>query len=259
MQDGRDTATAGTCPRGHSNVTTAYRFDVITLFGEMMRPYFEGSILGRAAVQGLVSVGYTNPRDFTTDVHRTVDDTPFGGGAGMLMKPEPIALAVEQVRQLHSPERVVLMSPSGRVFDQNVAREYAQLDGLALICGRYEGVDERVARHVADEELSIGDFVLTGGELAAMAVIDAVSRMLPGVLGHARGAQEESFTDAPLLEFPQFTRPRNWRGHEVPEVLLSGHHSNIDRWRQQQREERTKKRRPDLWRGRKQTTPSEGT
>lgn len=226
----------------------AYRFHVVTLFADLMAPYLSGSMLGRAADKGLISVGYTNPRDFTHDVHRSVDDAPFGGGAGMVMTPEPLAQAVEKVRAEEAPARVVLLSPSGRVFDQQVAHEYAGLGSVTLVCGRYEGVDERVARHVVDEELSIGDFVLTGGELGAMVVIDAVSRLLPGVLGNAAGAHEESFTDAALLEFPQYTRPRQWRGHEVPEVLLSGHHKKIAAWRHEQRLERTEQRRPDLWR-----------
>ncbi len=224
-----------------------YRFDVITLFGDLMAPYLTGSMLGRAADKGLIDVRYTNPRDFTHDVHRSVDDAPFGGGAGMVMTPEPLAQAAEHVRTEAAPARVILLSPSGRVFDQTVAKEYCELGSLALVCGRYEGVDERVSEHVVDEELSLGDYVLTGGELGAMVVIDAVSRLLPGVLGNAAGAQEESFTDARLLEFPQYTRPRVWRGHDVPDVLLSGHHANIDTWRQQQRLKRTKDRRPDLW------------
>ncbi len=223
-----------------------FRFDVVTLFPELVAPYLGGSILGRAAEAGLVDVAYTNPRDFSEDRHKTVDDTPFGGGAGMVMKPEPLARAVEHVRAARAPARVVLLSPAGRRFDQRVAAEYAALGSLALVCGRYEGVDERVAEHVVDEELSIGDFVLTGGELAAMIVIDAVSRLIPGVLGNEAGPGEESFTGEALLEHPQYTRPRIWRGHPVPEILLSGHHAAIERWRRDQRLVRTRARRPDL-------------
>lgn len=235
---------------------TPFRFDVVTLFSPLCEPYVHGSILGRALKQGLIDVAFTDPRAFTTDPHRTVDDAPFGGGAGMVMLPEPLALAVEHVRKARAPARVVLLSPSGRVFDQAVAREYADLGSLALVCGRYEGVDERVAEHVVDEELSLGDFVLTGGEIAALAVIDAVSRLLPGVLGNAAGAARESFTDAALLEYPQYTRPQVWRGHEVPEVLLSGHHARIEAWRAAQREERTRVRRPDLWARHRAAAPS---
>ena len=224
-----------------------YRFSVVTLFPELLEGYLAGSILGRAASSDLISVRSVNPRDFASDRHRTVDDAPFGGGAGMVMMPEPLARAVEAVREEEQPARVVLLSPAGRPLTQTIVEEYAALGSLALVCGRYEGVDERVAEHVVDEELSIGDYVLTGGELGALVVIDAVARQLPGVLGNADGAAEESFTGAPLLEHPQYTRPQRWRGHEVPEVLLSGHHAKIAAWRQAQREARTLSRRPDLW------------
>jgi tRNA (guanine37-N1)-methyltransferase len=220
---------------------------VLTLFGPLCEPYVQGSILGRALRQGLVDVRFTDIRDFSSDPHRTVDDGPFGGGAGMVMLPEPIALSVEHVRQTRAPARVVLLSPSGRPFTQRIAAEYLALGSLALVCGRYEGVDERVVEHVVDEELSLGDFVLTGGEIAALAVIDAVSRLIPGVLGNAAGPYSESFSDLPLLEYPQYTRPQSWRGHEVPDILLSGHHARIESWRRAQREARTRARRPDLW------------
>jgi len=224
-----------------------YPFTMVTLFEPLVRPYLSGSMLGRAVERGLIAVDYTDPRDFTEDAHRTVDDAPFGGGAGMVMQPEPLALAIESVRARRPGVRVVLMSPSGRVFDQQVAAEYAALeDGLCLVCGRYEGVDERIAEHVVDEELSIGDYVLTGGELGALVVIDAVSRLRPGVLGNAEGAADESFTGTPLLEHPQYTRPREWRGYAVPDILLSGHHAAIARWREAQRIARTAARRPDL-------------
>ncbi len=226
---------------------SAYRFDVVTLFEPLVAGYLGGSVVGRALARGLFEVGFTNPRDFTEDVHRTVDDAPFGGGAGMVMKPEPLARAVEAVRGAHHPERVVLLSPAGRVFDQRVAAEYAELDGVCLVCGRYEGVDERFTEAFVDEELSIGDYVLTGGELGALVVIDAVCRMFPGVLGNADGAADESFTGTPLLEHPQYTRPRRWRDRPIPDVLLSGHHAKIAQWRQEQRVRRTRARRPDLY------------
>ena len=226
---------------------TPYRFDVVTLFPQLCTPYVQGAMLGRAYAKGLLDVRFTDPRAFTEDAHHSVDDGPFGGGDGMVMLPEPLALAVAKIRTERAPARVVLMSPAGRPFTQAIAREYADLGSLALVCGRYEGVDERVAQYVVDEELSLGDFVLTGGELAAMTVIDAVTRPIPGVLGAAHGATDESFTNLPLLEHPQYTRPREWRGHAVPDVLLSGHHGAIDRWRLEQRLLRTRARRPDLW------------
>src|SRR3954454_451512 len=201
------------------------------------------SILGRAIEQGLLSVQYVNPRDFTSDRHRTVDDYPYGGGPGMVMKAEPIFLAVESVASAQS--RVVLMSPAGRVFTQAIAAELAATEHLVLICGHYEGVDERVREHLATDEISIGDYVLTGGELAAMVVIDAVARLLPGVLGHAESDGDESHSHG-LLEYPQYTRPPEFRGWPVPERLLSGHHAEIARWRRRQSLERTAARRPDL-------------
>lgn len=224
-----------------------FRFDVLTLFAPLCRPYVEGSMLGRALERGLIEVGFTDIRDFASDPHKSVDDAPFGGGAGMVMRPEPLALAIEHVRAVRAPARVVLLSPSGRPFSQRIAQEYLELGSLALVCGRYEGVDERVAVHCVDEELSLGDFILTGGELAALAVLDAVSRLVPGVLGNASGPDQESFSDVALLEYPQYTRPQLWRGHPVPEVLLSGHHANIAAWRDAERRARTRARRPDLW------------
>lgn len=228
-------------------MSTPYRFDLVTLFPDLCLPYLGGAMLGRAQKAGIIDVACTDPRTFTSDNHRTVDDGPFGGGAGMVMLPEVLALAVEDVRARRNPARVILLSPAGRTFTQDIAKEYAALGSIALVCGRYEGVDERVAEHVVDEELSLGDFVLTGGELGAMCVVDAVSRMLPGVLGHAQGADDESFSNLPLLEHPQYTRPREWRGHAVPEVLTQGNHKLIDAWRLSQRLERTRLRRPDLW------------
>ena len=223
-----------------------YAFHVISLFGDLMEPYLDGSILGRARRADLIELSYTNPRDFTTDVHRTVDDSPYGGGAGLLMMAEPLGQAIDQVRAQHAPAKVVLLSAAGRPFDQQVAAEFAELGSLALVCGRYEGVDQRVVDELVDEEISLGDYVLTGGELGAMVVIDAVSRLLDGVVGHPDGARDESFTDLPLLEHPQYTRPRMWRGHEVPEILLSGDHKKIADWKLEQRLERTRASRPDL-------------
>jgi tRNA (guanine37-N1)-methyltransferase len=229
------------------------KIDVITLFPEMLSP-LNHSILGRAIEQGLLTVRYVNPRDFTSDRHRTVDDYPYGGGPGMVMKAEPIFLAVESVlgtpdkveRESASPgPAVVLLSPAGRVFTQSIAAELAGLDHLVLICGHYEGVDERVREHLATDELSIGDYVLTGGELAALVVIDAVARLLPGVLGHAESAGDESHSHG-LLEYPQYTRPPEFRGWPVPERLLSGHHAEIAKWRRRQALERTAARRADL-------------
>ncbi|MDP6945947.1 MAG: tRNA (guanosine(37)-N1)-methyltransferase TrmD [Myxococcota bacterium] len=225
---------------------TPFQFDVITLFPELLQGYLDGSIVGRARRGRLIDVEMTNPRDFATDRHRTVDDTPYGGGAGMVMMPEPLGQAIDRVRATRAPARVVLLTPSGRVMNQAVVEEYAALGSLALVCGRYEGVDARIGDHIVDECLSLGDYVLTGGELGALAVIDAVSRQIPGVLGHAEGAADESFAGAALLEHPQYTRPREWRGHAVPDVLLSGHHGDIARWRAAQRVQRTAALRPDL-------------
>jgi tRNA (guanine37-N1)-methyltransferase len=219
------------------------RIDVVTLFSEMFAGPLGHSILGRAIAEGRVEVRFVNPRDFTSDRHRTVDDYPYGGGPGMVMKPEPLFLAVESVAGPES--EVVLMSPAGRVFDQRLAGEFAQKAHLVLVCGHYEGVDARVGDHLATTELSIGDYVLTGGELAAMVVIDAVARLLPGVLGHAESAGDESHSTG-LLEYAQYTRPNDFRGWSVPDVLLSGNHAEIARWRRKQSLERTAERRPDL-------------
>lgn len=220
----------------------APRIDVVTLFPEMFEP-LRHSILGRAVEQGQLAITYVNPRDFTPDRHRTVDDYPYGGGPGMVMKPEPIFLAVESVATPESA--VILMSPAGRAFNQQLAAELATLPHLILICGHYEGVDERVREHLVTDEISIGDYVLTGGELAAMVVIDAVARLLPGVLGHAESAGDESHSHG-LLEYPQYTRPPQFRGWPVPERLLSGHHAEIAKWRRRQALETTAARRPDL-------------
>ena len=225
---------------------SAFRFDVVTLFPGLLEGYLGDSILGRAITKGLVEVHTTNPRDFSSDRHRSVDDTPYGGGAGMVMMAEPMCRAIESVKERSPSGRVVLLSPSGRVLTQTIVEEYAALGSLTLVCGRYEGVDARIEDHVVDESLSMGDYVLTGGELGALTVIDAVSRHVPGVLGNAEGPLDESFANEALLEHPQYTKPRTWRGHDVPEVLLSGNHAAIARWRAEQRITKTASLRPDL-------------
>jgi tRNA (guanine37-N1)-methyltransferase len=217
------------------------RFDIFTLFPEMFRGPLDASIIARARARGLLAIELHNPRAATTDRHHVVDDYPYGGGAGMLMKPEPLFAAVEAV---HTGGPVVLLGPGGRPFTQDIARELAREPAVALICGHYEGVDERVREHLATDELSLGDYVLTGGELAAMVVVDAVARLLPGVLA-ADSTVEESHSTG-LLEYPQYTRPAEFRGWRVPEVLLSGDHGAVARWRRKEALRRTRARRPDL-------------
>ncbi len=221
------------------------RFDIFTLFPEVFTPYLNVSILARARERGLAEIYLHNIRDWTTDRHHVVDDEPYGGGGGMVMKPEPIFAAVEGV--LGSPPTcpVILLTPQGRPFTQSVARELAQQPHLALLCGRYEGVDERVRQHLVTDEISIGDYVLTGGELAALVVLDAVTRLLPGVLGDPDAPEKDSHAHG-LLEHPHYTRPPVFRGWEVPEVLRSGDHGRIARWRREQSLRRTWERRPDL-------------
>jgi len=219
--------------------------EVLTLFPRMIVAPLEESILGKAREKGLLRMQVTDIREFADGKHRVTDDVPYGGGAGMVMKPEPLVAAIEAARQRGPGARVVLLSPQGPRFDQGKAQELASHGALILVCGRYEGVDERVLRWV-DEELSLGDFVLTGGEMAALAVIDAVARLVPGVLGNELSAQSESFSGEGLLEGPQYTRPPEFRGLRVPEVLLSGDHEKIARWRQDQAVARTRERRPDL-------------
>ena len=221
------------------------RVDILTLFPGMFVGPFDESMLKRAREAGLLQLNLVDIRDFATDRHRTVDDTPYGGGPGMVMKAGPIFAAIEAVRSADS--RVILLSPQGRLFEQAMAIELSTLPHLVLICGHYEGVDERVREHLVDEELSIGDYVLTGGELAAMVLVDAVARLLPGVLGAGDSIVEESHSSG-LLEYPQYTRPAQFRGWRVPDILLSGNHAEIARWRRRRALERTRERRPDLLR-----------
>lgn len=219
------------------------KIDVLTLFPAMFAGPLDESIIKRAREAGLLQLSLHNLRDYTHDRHRTVDDRPFGGGPGMLLKPEPLFEAIEALRS--SEAKVIMLSPSGRRFNQAVARELAEEKHLVLVTGHYEGFDERVRLQLADEELSIGDFVLTNGALPAMVVIDAVARLLPGVLGDDQSAADESFSQG-LLEYPQYTRPAEFRGMKVPDVLLSGNHAEIAKWRSEQAAHRTKERRPDL-------------
>jgi tRNA (guanine37-N1)-methyltransferase len=220
-------------------------FDVFTIFPEVMQPYLETSILQRARQSGLLTVHLHNIRDWTTDRHHTTDDTPYGGGGGMVMKPEPIFAAVEGVLGITPACPVILLTPQGRPFTQRVAEELAGHPHLALLSGRYEGIDERVRQHLVSDEISIGDFVLTGGELPALIVIDAVGRLLPGALGDPQAAAQDSYATG-LLEYPHYTRPPEFRGWVVPEVLISGDHGRIARWRREQSLLRTWQRRPDL-------------
>ncbi len=219
------------------------RIDIVTLFPGMLDGPLRESILGRAQARGLVDIRVRNPREHAAGRHQVTDDAPFGGGGGMILKPEPLAACVEAIR---TPEaRVVLLDPAGRRFTHAVARELARRPHLILVCGRYEGVDERVREHVVDEELSIGDYVLTGGELAALVVADAVTRLQPGALGQDGAPDHDSFAGG-LLEHPQYTRPEVWRDRAVPPVLLSGDHARVDRWRRVMAVWRTWRRRPDL-------------
>ncbi|NMA52597.1 MAG: tRNA (guanosine(37)-N1)-methyltransferase TrmD [Peptococcaceae bacterium] len=223
------------------------RFDILTLFPEMFTGPLTSSIIKRARDRGIIEVNLFNIRDYSTNKHHTVDDTPYGGGAGMVMGPEALTNAIESVTSRYgsSPHRVILMCPQGRVFNQALALELAGEENLLFICGHYEGIDERVRDSLVTDEISIGDYVLTGGELAAAVVVDAVARLLPGVLGEAASAVEESF-QGNLLEYPHYTRPRSFRGQMVPEVLFSGHHEEIRRWRRRHSLVRTLARRPDL-------------
>jgi tRNA (guanine37-N1)-methyltransferase len=219
-------------------------FDVLTLFPGLFASPFADSILGKAVDRGLIRIGVHNLRDWAEGRHKVTDDTPYGGGEGMVLKPEPVARALADLKSGHPTSKVLLMTPQGKPFRQAVALDLAAEEGLIFVCGRYEGVDERV-RALVDEELSLGDFVLTGGELAAMAMIDAIARLLPGVLGNRDSSLSDSHADG-LLEYPQYTRPAEFMGLRVPEVLLSGNHAAISTWRRREQLRRTLQRRPDL-------------
>jgi tRNA (guanine37-N1)-methyltransferase len=227
------------------------QFEVFTLLPEVFPLYLESSILQRARQRGLIEVRVHNIRDYTHDRHHTTDDTPYGGGGGMVMKPEPVFEAVESVLGLDAdqaqpaPIPVILLTPQGRVFTQRVAEELSGHERIALLCGRYEGIDERIREHLVTDEISIGDYVLTGGELPALMIIDAVSRLIPGVLGDPTGAEDDSHSMG-LLEYPHYTRPPEFRGWQVPEVLLSGDHGKIEKWRREQALTRTFNKRPDM-------------
>ena len=229
------------------------QFEVFTLLPEVFPPYLESSILQRARQRGLIDVRVHNIRDYTHDRHHTTDDTPYGGGGGMVMKPGPVFEAIESVlgqnadllRDQPLPIPVILLTPQGRVFNQRLAEDLSRYERIALLCGRYEGVDERIREHLVTDEISVGDYVLTGGELPAMLIIDAVSRLRPGVLGDPTGAEDDSHAMG-LLEYPHYTKPPEFRGWKVPEVLLSGNHARIEQWRREQALARTFARRPDM-------------
>ena len=219
--------------------------DILTIFPQMVAAPLRESIVGKAIDRQLIDVRVTNIRDFALDKHNTTDDRPFGGGSGMVMKPEPLAAAIASVRAADPSVRVILLSPQGRMFKQEIAFELSRLQHICLVCGRYEGVDERIRNHYVDDEISIGDYVLTGGELPALIVLDSVARLVPGVLGSDESIAEESFVGG-LLEYPHYARPEIFEGHRAPEILLSGNHAAIRRWRRQQSLLRTRLRRPDL-------------
>ena len=220
------------------------RFDVLTLFPEMIETHCNYSILKRAVAAGVIEVNTVNPRDFTLDKHRKVDDTPYGGGAGMVLMPQPYVDAYESVKQLENSVTIML-SPQGEPLKENVVKELAKFDQIICLCGHYEGFDERIRDIIKPREISLGDFVLTGGEIPALCVIDAVSRKIEGTLGKIESAEDDSFSDG-LLEYPQYTRPREYRGLKVPEVLLNGNHKDINEFRQAERIKRTRLKRPDL-------------
>jgi tRNA (guanine37-N1)-methyltransferase len=225
------------------------RIDIVTLFPEICRAPLSESIMKRAQEKGLVDLHIHNLRDWTTDKHHVVDDAPFGGGQGMVMKPEPIFAAIEDLKSKIKDQKskIVLMSPAGRRFDQQTARDLSQESHLIIISGHYEGVDHRVIEHLIDLEISIGDYVLTNGAIAAVVLVDAIVRLLPGALGHEQSAADDSFSNG-LLEAPQYTRPAEFRGCKVPDVLLSGNHAQIAKWRKEQASKRTRENRPDLLR-----------
>ena len=221
------------------------RIDVLTIFPEIIQDVVSHSILKRAQESGLAKINAINLRDFAEDKHKTTDDTPCGGGGGMIMKPEPIANALDALGGERS-RRVILTDPRGRLFSQEIARELVKEERLVFICGRYEGVDERVRQRLATDELSIGDYVLTGGELPALVMIDAIVRLIPGALGEESAPDDDSFAE-PLLEYPQYTKPRSFRGWDAPDILFSGHHAQIDKWRRWHQLTETREKRPDLW------------
>jgi tRNA (guanine37-N1)-methyltransferase len=228
-----------------SEALPAIEIEIVTLFPELFDGVLGASLIGKAIASGLVAVHRTNPRDFATGRYKQVDDTPYGGGPGMIMRVEPIAAALDAIEAARGPSHRILMTPQGRVFDQRRARELSASRRLTLVCGRYEGVDERVGAGLCHEQLSIGDYVLSGGELAAAVVLEAVTRLVPGVLGCGLSATDESFAGG-RLEYPQWTRPAHWGGQAVPEVLLSGDHQAVERWRRREALRRTLERRPDL-------------
>ncbi|MDD6202302.1 MAG: tRNA (guanosine(37)-N1)-methyltransferase TrmD [Lachnospiraceae bacterium] len=223
-------------------------FHIMTLFPEMVMEGLNTSILGRAIQNGCIAIDTVNIRDYTLDKHKKVDDYPYGGGAGMLMQAQPVYDAYQSIRKRTSAKKVrtVYVTPQGAVFNQKMAVEFAKEEELIILCGHYEGIDERVLEEIVTDYVSIGDYVLTGGELPAMVMIDAIARMVPGVLSNEESGETESFSDY-LLEYPQYSRPEEWNGKKVPEVLLSGHHKNIEKWRLEQSLIRTRERRPDLY------------
>ncbi|MGI9604957.1 MAG: tRNA (guanosine(37)-N1)-methyltransferase TrmD [Acidimicrobiales bacterium] len=231
----------------------AIRIDVFSVFPELVDGALGASIIGRARTNGLLDLRLHDPREHTTDTHRTVDDTPFGGGAGMVMRPEPLAASI---READPPRPLLALSASGRRFDQAMAHELAEGRGFSLLCGRYEGIDQRILDSMVDQEVSIGDFVLAGGEVAAAVIVEATVRLVPGALGNVASIAEESFTDG-LLEYPQYTRPAEFEGRHVPPVLRSGDHGAVDRWRHAMALKRTLDRRPDLIEARGGLTPEE--
>jgi tRNA (guanine37-N1)-methyltransferase len=223
------------------------KFDIVTIFPKMVEAPLAEGIIGRARASGLLDIRVHDLRDFTTDRHRVVDDAPFGGGAGMVLKPEPLFAAVEAITaQRGSPSAVILTSPDGEALTHGVAKRLSAMDHVVILCGRYEGVDERVREHLATDTISIGDYVVSGGELPALVIVDAVARLVPGVVGDEASVAGDTFARGGLLDYPQYTRPADLRGMTVPPVLLSGHHAEIEKWRREQALQRTRRLRPDL-------------
>ena len=231
---------------GKGDYVWSMKFDIVTIFPRMVEAGLTEGVVSRAVAAGVLDVRVHDLRDYTSDRHRSVDDMPYGGGPGMVLKPEPLAKAVDAIQERRGyPSEVVLLSPQGRLFTQAEAVRLSGLEHIVILCGRYEGMDERVRELVATEELSIGDYVLSGGELAALVILDAVSRLVPGVVGDAASVEADSFSRG-LLDYPHYTRPAEFEGHKVPEVLLSGHHAEVRRWRKRVALRRTLERRPDL-------------